>query len=98
MAMHSIPVGFISAAAGGYDPAIQKDLIKVPETPNAPEERPQSGNRSSLQRKIQGIPIRFLPTGLHLAFAGLIGRPVSPGLAIRRCPMQNLNACSGSPA
>jgi hypothetical protein len=80
MAAHSIPVGFISAAAGGYGPAIQKDLTKVPETSNAPEGRPQSGNHSSVQRKIQDIAIRFLPTGLHLAFAGLIGRPVFPGV------------------
>jgi hypothetical protein len=58
MAAHSIPAGFISAAAGGYDPAIQKDLTKVPETSNAPERRPQSGNRSSMQRKMQGILIR----------------------------------------
>jgi hypothetical protein len=80
LAVHSIPAGFISAAAGGYDPAIQKDLTKVPETSNAPEGRPQSENRSSMQRKIQDILIRFLPTGLHLAFASLIGRPVSPGV------------------
>jgi len=51
IAAHSIPAGFISAAAGGYDPAIQKDLTKVPETSNAPEGRPQSGNRSPMQRK-----------------------------------------------
>jgi hypothetical protein len=58
MAAHSIPAGFISAAAGGYDPAIQKDLTKVSETSNAPERRPQSGNRSSMQLKMQGILIR----------------------------------------
>ena len=57
MAAHSIPAGFISDAAGGYGPAIQQDLTKVPETSNAPEGRPQSGNRTSMQRKIQGFSI-----------------------------------------
>jgi hypothetical protein len=59
MAAHSIPAGFISAAAGGYDPAIQKRLTKVPKISNAPEGRPQSGNRSSMQRKIQSISIKI---------------------------------------
>jgi hypothetical protein len=58
-ALRRIPfhAGFISVAAGGYDPAIQKDLTKVSKTSNAPEGCPQSGNRSSMQRKIQGISI-----------------------------------------
>jgi hypothetical protein len=55
MAAHSNPAGSISAAAGGYDPAIQKDLTKVSKTSNVPEGRPQGGKRSSMQRKIQGI-------------------------------------------
>jgi hypothetical protein len=41
MAAHFIPAGFFSAAAGGYDPAIQNDLTNVPETSNAKEGRPR---------------------------------------------------------
>jgi len=57
MAAHSIPAGFISAAAGGYDLAIQKVLTKVPETSNAPEGRPKVEIVLPCSEKIQGISI-----------------------------------------
>jgi hypothetical protein len=55
MAAYSIPAGFTSYAAGGTDPSIQKDLKKVPETLNAPEGHPKSGNRSSMHLKYKAF-------------------------------------------
>ncbi|MCX5837779.1 MAG: hypothetical protein NTW71_04580 [Deltaproteobacteria bacterium] len=53
MAASFIPVGFISVSPGGFNPAIQQDLTQVSEISKASEKRLHSGNRYSMQRKIQ---------------------------------------------
>jgi hypothetical protein len=57
MAVSFIPVGFISVSPGGFNPAIQQDLTQVSEISKAFEKRIHSGNRSFMQRKIQGRSI-----------------------------------------